>query len=250
MKKGLLAIITWLTGICMFTVSAQQRAQSSQYMVNQFLLNPALAGSEEYADLRAGYRNQWLGLKGGPVTFYATAHMPVRMQSDSRLGRHKTQRTNRGWHGIGANIYNDITGPTARTGFALAYAYHLPLSSAVKMSLEAFAGFQQFRINGDDFILHDEKDNVLNGKQTSIVPDMSLGAWFYSKESYLGLTMGQVLQSKLDIAAVDNGSASKLVHHYYVTAGHRFHISHDLDIVPSFMLKAVQPAPVSVDLNA
>ena len=145
---------------------------------------------------------------------------------------------------------NTVVGPTVRTGFALAYAYHLPLSSAVKMSLEAFAGFQQFWINGDDFILHDEKDNVLNGKQTSIVPDMSLGAWFYSKESYLGITMGQVLQSKLDIAAVDNGSASKLVHHYYVTAGHRFHISHELAIVPSFMVKAVQPAPVSVDLNA
>ena len=56
---------------------AQQRPQYSQYMLNNYLLNPALTGIEDYADVRFGHRQQWVGLEGAPVTYYVSAHMPV-----------------------------------------------------------------------------------------------------------------------------------------------------------------------------
>ena len=43
---------------------AQQRPQYTQYVFNNFLLNPALSGIENYTDVKAGYRSQWQGLQG------------------------------------------------------------------------------------------------------------------------------------------------------------------------------------------
>ncbi|EJF10470.1 hypothetical protein O71_08927 [Pontibacter sp. BAB1700] len=75
MKKLSLLLVV-LVGV-VTQAFAQQRPQYSQYMVNNFLLNPALSGIEDYADIRISNRQQWVGLDGAPVTYYASAHMPL-----------------------------------------------------------------------------------------------------------------------------------------------------------------------------
>ena len=47
---------------------AQQVPLYSQYMMNGFLLNPAVAGSEGYTAVNLTVREQWLGLKDAPKT--------------------------------------------------------------------------------------------------------------------------------------------------------------------------------------
>ena len=44
-------------------IYAQQVPLYSQYMMNGFLLNPAVAGSEGYTAINLTAREQWLGLK-------------------------------------------------------------------------------------------------------------------------------------------------------------------------------------------
>ena len=56
---------------------AQQKPQYTQYTLNNYLLNPAITGIEDYADLKLGTRHQWSGLEGAPESYYATLHMPV-----------------------------------------------------------------------------------------------------------------------------------------------------------------------------
>ncbi|MFZ4102883.1 MAG: type IX secretion system membrane protein PorP/SprF, partial [Sphingobacterium thalpophilum] len=56
---------------------AQQKPQYTQYVMNNFILNPAIAGIENYVDLKAGYRAQWQGLDGAPVTSYISIHAPI-----------------------------------------------------------------------------------------------------------------------------------------------------------------------------
>jgi type IX secretion system PorP/SprF family membrane protein len=232
-------------------ILAQQRPQYSQYMVNQFALNPAVAGQEEFTDIKAGYRNQWLGgFKGdGPVSYYLTAHTALGRPMTTAYGNHRHMA--KGWHGLGVNIYNDITGPTRRTGAYLAYSYCLPVTPKYRLSIGAFLGAQQFSVNGNQFVLVDETDQVLNGVHSTIVPDLILGTWFYSKRLYVGIAAHQITQRGLDFkdAVVDNPDPSKLNAHYFLTAGYNIPISH-FSIVPSIMVKYVTPAPVSIDLSA
>ena len=41
----------------------------SQYMLNGFLLNPAVAGSEGYTAVNMTAREQWVGMKHAPGTY-------------------------------------------------------------------------------------------------------------------------------------------------------------------------------------
>ena len=71
MKK--LALLLGL-GALSFSLLAQQKPHYSQYVLNQYILNPALTGIENYVDVKFSHRHQWVGLEGAPVTTYATVH--------------------------------------------------------------------------------------------------------------------------------------------------------------------------------
>ena len=65
----------------------------TQYMFNEYILNPAVAGAKEYDILRSSYRNQWTGFNGGPITQTLSAHFRV------------TETT-----GVGFALFSDKTG--------------------------------------------------------------------------------------------------------------------------------------------
>ena len=58
-------------------VQAQQRPHYTQYVINPFIINPAIAGIDNYADLKMSVRDQWTGLNGAPKTTYLTIHGPI-----------------------------------------------------------------------------------------------------------------------------------------------------------------------------
>ncbi|MFI5453507.1 type IX secretion system membrane protein PorP/SprF [Pedobacter sp. UC225_61] len=72
MKKSYYLII-FIIGISLSSFG-QQRPQYTQYIFNNYLLNPALSGIENYTDFKAGYRKQWSGIEGAPQTTFAAAH--------------------------------------------------------------------------------------------------------------------------------------------------------------------------------
>jgi len=42
--------------------------------MNNYIVNPAIGGIENYIDVKLSMRNQWLGIEGAPKTLYATVH--------------------------------------------------------------------------------------------------------------------------------------------------------------------------------
>ena len=64
-------------------VSAQQKPYYTQYILNNYILNPALSGIENYTDVKLSYRNQWAGIDGAPVTMYFSVQGPIN-KSDTR----------------------------------------------------------------------------------------------------------------------------------------------------------------------
>ena len=50
-------------------LQAQQLPVYSQYMMNGFLINPAVAGHEGYTAINITAREQWLGMKDAPGTY-------------------------------------------------------------------------------------------------------------------------------------------------------------------------------------
>ncbi|MDR2848526.1 MAG: PorP/SprF family type IX secretion system membrane protein, partial [Bacteroidales bacterium] len=91
-------LIVFLCSFTMFfdKVDAQQDPQYSQYMFNQLAINPGYAGSRDAICATALHRQQWVGLKGAPVTSVFSAHTPFQLFGQS--------------HGVGLNIVSDQLG--------------------------------------------------------------------------------------------------------------------------------------------
>ena len=74
-------VIYWLGFVLMLLpvlIKAQQRPYYTQYIMNNYIINPAVAGIENYWDVKASHRMQWVGIQDAPVTTYITIHGPLK----------------------------------------------------------------------------------------------------------------------------------------------------------------------------
>jgi type IX secretion system PorP/SprF family membrane protein len=94
------------------SLKSQQLPIYSQYMMNSYLLNPAVAGNEGYTSLNLTVREQWLGLKDAPSTYAVSAQ--TRLLRNSFISRSANIRKRRkvasrsGRVGMAAYVYSDL----------------------------------------------------------------------------------------------------------------------------------------------
>ena len=65
MKKITILILIISTAT---VVNAQQLPQFTQYMINDYVFNPAIAGIENNYQMKTNIRNQWIGVVDAPRT--------------------------------------------------------------------------------------------------------------------------------------------------------------------------------------
>jgi type IX secretion system PorP/SprF family membrane protein len=240
-------------------VKAQQTPQYTQYMVNPYLYNPALAGSEDYIDIKAGYRAQWVGLENAPTTMYLSAHAPIK----EHTLRH-AKNDHKAYPGVGGFVMKDETGPISNLKMNGSFSYNLQISDGkwygalhhsdgIRLTLGMSLGVNQYQIDGSKLRLEDVNDpSIIAGEMTKISPDASLGAWLYfGQKFYVGASANQILNSKVEFDGMDPESEvyGRLTPHYSMVAGTKLEVGYDLYILPSFMVKTVAGAPLSWDLN-
>ncbi len=246
-------------------VDAQQKPQYTQYVFNNILLNPAVTGIENYFDLKAGYRSQWTGLQGAPVTSYLTFSAPFGsdfVQGDaaslspgnganpySRLFTQNYEAAEP-HHGIGFTLLSDQAGPINTTNIDATYAYHLGISSTFNLSAGVAAGLNHTSLNTSQLMLENPNDPVIaNGNNSQWKPDISIGVWGYSSNYYVGISAQQLLPQNLYFSTTDSYNKSKTVPQYFVTGGVKLFLSDDMTLMPSTLVKIINPGPVAFDVN-
>ena len=244
MKKYYLSALFVVVGT--LAAFAQQRPQYTQYMVNPFLLNPAVAGTEDFADFRAGYRKQWAGFEGSPRTMYLSAHTNIGKQM---VTNNRTRNKKNGFHGVGGVITNDAIGPTTTTTVSAAYSYHLKVSKKIFASLGLMGGFNQFSLDGSKLIAANANDGLIAGQAKMGMGDITLGGWVYSDRFYVGASMAQLAPS-IQFTQTGQRNDYSLTKHYFIMAGYSIPLGYDFKLIPSVCIKGASPAPLSFDLNA
>jgi type IX secretion system PorP/SprF family membrane protein len=244
---------------------AQQKPQYTQYILNNYILNPALSGIENYTDVKMSMRNQWVGLNGAPKTVYFSAHGPIGKKD------YKTSATSfnvpgqnpRGeayWenyeaseahHGIGMSLTNDQSGLYSRFNADISYAYHLGLSPKTNISAGFSAGINKVSYNRSKANAADPNDPALSaaGDLYKITPDLNAGIWIYSSDYFVGLAAQQIIPQKISFNTTAPGI--KMLPHLFGTFGYRFLLNEDLNAIPSVMIKYVPgtSVPAQFDLN-
>ena len=262
--KKLASLITFL--VLLTPAMAQQKPQHSQYLFNNFLLNPALSGIESYTDIRMGTRRQWVGIDGAPVTYYLSAHTSLGMSDRNApvghtpkgfipkipVGNRRVTKyhKSRPHHGFGAVAMRDQTGPLSNTSLNVTYAYHHPLTRKINMSVGISSGLVQSRLDGNAIYLRDENDPSLKqGRLSKTNFDLGLGTWIYADNFYVGVSTAQLLTEKISNDESLVSAQQELQPHFFGTAGYRLRLRYDLTLEPSVMLKLASPSPLAVDLN-
>jgi type IX secretion system PorP/SprF family membrane protein len=234
MKK--LTLFVTILAVC-GSLFGQQEPQNTLYMLNPFLTNPALAGTNNYYQIRTNHRFQWTGLKDAPIT-----------NSISAYGPHSTKSM-----GYGGTIYNDITGPTSRTGLNAVYAYNIAVNTDIRVSMGLSLGIMQYKVDGTKIELHDaEPDNALQKTLYSkVVPDGSMGIYVWNSDFFAGFSALQLLNNKIKLSAEDpEPELNRLARHYYLFGGYHYEPSKDLALEPTLVIKKVVPAAYQFEFNA
>ncbi|HBX52507.1 MAG: hypothetical protein A2275_03290 [Bacteroidetes bacterium RIFOXYA12_FULL_35_11] len=234
MKKFLLAFC--LTLVVGFAFS-QQLPLYTQYMMNGFLLNPAIAGSKDYIPIALTVRQQWVGITNAPSTYALSGHAAPFLNKNM---------------GVGGYIYNDRFGPIMRTGLLASYAYHLKLDQKHKLAFGVSLSGFQYKIDGEQLTTADPNDDAITYQDESkFIPDANFGAYFYSDRYWAGLSVAQLFQWKADIGQSVNDN--KMVRHYFLTAGYRIDLTKsvkDFELEPSLLVKATEMrSPMQLDIN-
>lgn len=232
-NKLLILVLVLLTSVSY----AQQDAQFTQYMYNTMAINPAYAGIREKMSIFALHRTQWVGLNGAPVTNNLSLHTPI----------------NGGNMGLGFSILNDKIGPSDETDFGVNFSYNIQTSQTYKLAFGIKGSVNLLNIDFNKLTYFTAADkNFENNIDNKFSPNVGAGVYFYSDNTYIGLSVPNLLETKHFDRYANNGAVSYIAKerlHYFLTAGHVFDLSADVKFKPSILTKVTQGAPVQVDLS-
>ncbi|WP_418500023.1 type IX secretion system membrane protein PorP/SprF [Flagellimonas sp.] len=231
-KTGWLFLILM---ICiMSSLHAQQDAQYTQYMYNTVSVNPAYAGSRGHLSIAALYRNQWLGLDGAPETQTLNIHTPMGYRGV----------------GLGLSIVNDKIGPTSETYFDVDFSYTIQTSWEGRLSfgLKASAHMLDIRYSELDEFEVDPQLQSQQDIQNKFSPNIGAGVYYHTDRFYVGLSAPRILETThFDESSVS--TAKEQINMYFIT-GYVWDLNPFLKFKPTLLTKAVQGAPLQVDLSA
>lgn len=214
------------------SLQAQQDAMFTQYMFNPMAINPAYTGSSEMLNIVGLFRKQWVGIEGAPTTGTLSLDAALRNQT----------------MGLGLNLVADRIG-IYQTVFAFAsYAYRIKIGEQSRLSMGLQFGGSQFvadfagvnTVNPDPSFQH-------AGKVSMFQPNVGGGLWFNTAKLFVGFGVPHIINyAHTPDKALEQ---ARQYRHYFLLAGYQFDISAEWQLKPSMLLKAVEAAPIQLDLN-
>lgn len=246
--KKILYIAVFLFGF-VGAANAQQRGVFSNFLLNDYYYNPAIAGSRNVHIANVSYRNQWVGFEGAPTLIMGNIH-----------GSWKNQ----GKIGYGLALISESAGITQNTSVYLNYAHHFRLNETVKLGLGVQPGYMQYRVKLYDAQVADQGDDVLTGTVYSAnAIDFNTGFHLYSDKFFIMGSVQHLLGESIQFTSYN----SNLDFHFNAIAGYNFRINQKpekkkeaapadgetvapkkkkkpIDIQPSLLFRYTRPVPV------
>lgn len=233
MKKSILILGFNLS---IFLGFSQQDAQFTQYMYNTSNINPAYAGSRDVLSIFALHRTQWVGIDGAPITNNVNINTPI----GSNIG-------------VGLGIVNDKIGVSDENNISADLSYTVKTSENYKLAfgLKISANILNIAFDKLSYAVADPSfETNVNNKFS---PNIGTGVYFYSDNTYIGLSVPNFLETRhYDRSSTINSAkitAQERLHYYFI-AGHVFDLSENIQFKPSLLTKVVQGAPLQIDASA
>ena len=217
------------------TARAQNEAVFTQYTIQPFLLNPALAGFDDVHQIRLNYRSAWTGFPDAPNTYALNYNGPIG----------KT-------FGLGGQILGENVAGVFRWNAKFAYAFNAD-AGEFELGGGFSTGFSNFRLTNSavDASVDDTDPRIVEALDGNNDFDAALGFFArYRRQTFVGLTFPTLISARLDALEspeVDRGGAD----HFILRVGQEIRIrERNFKVTPSVVLSRVFGAPFRADFNA
>ncbi|GER60295.1 PorP/SprF family type IX secretion system membrane protein [Patiriisocius marinus] len=222
-----------------FTATAQQDPQYTQYMYNTQIVNPGYAGSKEALSFGLLLRTQWVGLDGAPQTGTFTVDSPIGVNDNM---------------GLGLSIVHDQIGPANETNFTVDYSYTIKTSDEAKLSFGLKAGAHILDVDFARLNIFDQGDpRFQNNVDNKFQPQIGAGLYYHTQKFYAGLSVPNFLTTNhFDVSSLENSTLETTPQenlHYFLIMGYVFDINENLKLKPAVLGKVVGGAPLAADLS-
>jgi type IX secretion system PorP/SprF family membrane protein len=176
--KYILTITFLIITTSIFSQFSDRMLMMSQYVHNQYILNPAFGGSREALSLFGSYRQQWAGSPNPPNSQSFTAHAPLKNEHVA----------------LGGMIYHETYSIYDGLKATLSYTYRLITESENKIAFSLngglmghFSGREEIDIDYPDYPdpILDEIPNFQSDSHFSL----GFGTAWYGKKFFLGFSI-------------------------------------------------------------
>jgi len=264
-KVYLLAVLLCLS----HAAQAQQSFRFSQYFQNAVTFNPAVSGSEDFVDLKVGYRQRLSGMSDAPQTYFISAHAPIEKKQKNYSFQNNSLRISNPniydelalsrrpalqnfSHGVGGYIVSDMQGIFQQTSGFLTYALGYQIGNTI-VSLGAGAGMISRELDMEGVVVGDSEvtDDVYQaylaqqGRITDF--DVNAGIFVRNEHFYVGYSANRIVENEI-FANVEEINATDQMEHYGML-GLRFNLNNTLLVTPGAFVKYVADEPLIYDLN-
>ncbi|MBO6497557.1 MAG: PorP/SprF family type IX secretion system membrane protein [Roseivirga sp.] len=245
------------------SLQAQQLSQFSQYLDNNYLINPAATDLQNNIKFGMGFRQQWGDIPGNPRTLYLTAYAPLSKPEESQYMRASMRMNGQIQsrprnelkkssisHVLGTVIMSDDFGLFNKTTVHFSYGIHLPLTKKLSISAAPKIGVVNLNLNDDLWVLDKNDDpfkHFLSAYSSKTLLDIGFGLWLYSDKFFMGYSLEQMGGKNPDQLGETTGYET--VTHHFMSLGYSFSVNPYMRIVPSSMIRYSPTGPISIDYS-
>lgn len=257
-----LKILTPLLILNVFYIQGQSFPLFSQYLLNEFTVNPSMAGIDGMTSVNVSGRQQWAfspknEFPTTPQTFSASISTRIIKSPGSThrsKGYKKLGRTPSGRVAVGAAIFSDYNGPISKSGMQGVYTYHISLLNS-QLSFGLAGLLYQLKIDGDQLDFDpNNKGLVVDSRILNIIDkpqyicDAAAGATFSTSKYHIGLSCFQLFEAGLKLSD-SYGLNLTQTRYYYLTAAYKYQQGYKYEIEPSLVVRTDESLNVVADIS-
>lgn len=232
MKKLQYIVLTTIL-LTSSSIFAQQESLFTFYRSNMNIVNPAYAGVDNEIVVKSAIRSQWTGIPDAPETKTVSFGTPLIKNI-----------------GFGATVVNDKTFIENQTFLGFDFSYKLKMNETADLYLGIKAGGNFYEVNTSGIETYNIISDPALGSLSHFNPNVGVGALLKNEKWYASLSIPRLLNTTRARNEAGYAMTDLDRPHVYLSGGFDHPIDETLTFKPSVMLRYVQGAPVSLDLNA
>ena len=230
-KKAKRAIAALLLLLVVTGAWGQEEVLVSQYLHNQFAINPAFAGSREGLTLFGGFRKQWGGIESSPTSILLTGHAPLRNEKMT----------------LGLSMWDYKLHETNEATVLATVGYRTKIADGTWLGLALQPGVTIRSTDWSSVRTMEEEDAVFMEKETGVAPQLGFGVSVYGTRYFGGLSVKSLFV--VDDFERRGGEFAPGEATYYLTGGYRWDVGESFTIQPSLMADYSKKTDMACDIT-